>query len=76
MRRKNKKVKSLYLLFIIKRKKFDEFDIELFEDIKSGKRKNILEIKFDIKSFFRYDRLKQNAFGFLKYLDEIPNFNY
>ena len=63
-------------VFIIKKKKFDEFDIELFEDIKSGKRKNVFEEKFAIKSFLRYDRLKQSAFGFLKYLHENPNFNY
>ena len=70
------KIKNKKPVFIIKRKKFDEFDMELFEDIKNGKRKNVFEEKYDIKSFLRYDRLKQSAFGFLKYLNENPNFNY
>ena len=70
------KIKNKKPVLIIKRKKFDEFDNELFEDIKSGKRKNVFEEKFDIKSFLRYERLKQSAFGFLKYLNENPNFNF
>ena len=73
---RKEKIKNKKPVFIIKRKKFDEFDANLFEDIKSGKRKNVFEEKFDVKSLLRYGKLRQSAFGFLKYLNDSPIFNF
>ena len=70
------KIKYKKPVIIIKRNKFDDFDKELFEDIRTGKRKKIFEEKFDVKSALRYTKLRQSAFGFLKYLNENPNFNF
>lgn len=70
------KIKYKKPVIIIKRNKFDDFDKDLFEDIRTGKRKNIFEEKFDVKSVLKYAKLRQSAFGFLKYLNENPNFNF
>ena len=62
--------------FMIRRNKYDDFDLSILDDITSNKRKNVFEENFGVKSYSRYDKLRQNAMSFLKYLNNDPNYNF
>lgn len=72
----NEKINIKRPTFLIRRSKYEDFNLDLFEDIKNNKRKKVFEENFSINSYLRYDKLRQNAISFLKFLDESPNFNY
>lgn len=63
-------------IFIVRRSKFNEFDLSLLEDIKNNKRKNVFEENFGVKSYLRYDKFRQQTMSFMKFLRENPNYNY
>ena len=62
--------------FMVRRSKYDEFDLTILDDIKANKRKNIFEENFGIKYYLKYDKFRHNAMSFLKYLNEDPNYNF
>lgn len=61
---------------MIRRNKYDEVDLSLLEDIKNGKRKNVFDENFDVKSLLRYNKFRHSAISFMKLLDDNPNYNY
>ena len=63
-------------IFIVRRSKFNEFDLSLLEDIKNNKRKNVFGENFGVKSYLRYDKFRQQTMSFMKFLRENPNYNY
>jgi hypothetical protein len=56
--------------------KYDFVVMELFEDIKANRRKNIFEEDFDIKTSTKYNNFRSKAISFIKYLRHNPNYNY
>ena len=62
--------------FMIRRNKYDDFDLSILDDITSNKRKNVFEENFGVKSYLRYDKFRQNALSFLKDLNNNPNYNF
>ena len=73
---KNKINNKTRPIVMTKRNKYDEVDLTLLEDIKAGKRKNVFDENFYIKSILRYDKFRQSAISFMKFLNENPNYNY
>jgi len=55
---------------------YQYIDIDLLEDIKSNKRKNIFEEDFDLKSSTKYNSFRLKAVSFIKSLRHNPNYNY
>lgn len=51
-------------------------DMELLEDIKTNKRKNIFEEDFDLKTSTKYNSFRLQAASFIKSLRHNPNYNY
>ena len=51
-------------------------DIELLEEIKANKRKNIFEEDFDLKTSTKYNSFRVKAISFIKSLRHNPNYNY
>ena len=55
---------------------YQYIDMDLLEDIKSNKRKNIFEEDFDLKSSTKYNSFRVKAVSFIKSLRHNPNYNY
>ena len=56
--------------------KYDLVVMELIEDIKANRRKNIFEEDFNIKASTKYNNFRSKAISFIKYLRHNPNYNY
>ena len=56
--------------------KYDEIDMDLLEDLKANKKKNVFEENFNVKFVSKYDKLRHNYLSFMKSLRENPNYNY
>ena len=56
--------------------KYDLVVMELIEDIKANRRKNIFEEDFNIKTSTKYNNFRSKAISFIKYLRHNPNYNY
>ena len=68
----------IYLINISNYKQniYKYIDIELLEEIKSNKRKNIFEEDFDVRSSNKYNSFRTKAVSFIKSLRHNPNYNY
>lgn len=73
---KNKINNNRRPIVMIRRNKYDEIDLSLLEDIKNGKRKNVFDENFGVKSLLRYNKFRLKAISFMKLLDDNPNYNY
>jgi len=56
--------------------KYDYVVMDLIEDIKNNRRKNIFEEDFNIKTLTKYNNFRSKAISFIKYLRHNPNYNY
>lgn len=56
--------------------KYDFVVMDLLEDIKANRRKNIFEEDFNLKASTKYINFRSKAISFIKYLRHNPNYNY
>ena len=63
-------------VFNYKKNKYQYIDIDLLEEIKANKRKNIFEEDFDLKTDTKYNSFRIKAVSFIKSLRHNPNYNY
>ena len=76
--KKKKKIKDFYGRAAINSRKntFQCIDMNLLEDIKSNKKKNIFDEDFDLKTSTKYSSFRLKAVSFIKSLRHNPNYNY
>lgn len=72
------KTKNFYIRPVsnYNKNKYKYIDIELLEEIKANKRKNIFEEDFDLKTSTKYNSFRVKAISFIKSLRHNPNYNY
>ena len=72
------KTKSFFVrpVSLYGKNKYHYIDVELVEDIKSNKRKNVFEEDFDVKTSSKYNLFRVKAVSFIKSLRHNPNYNY
>ena len=72
------KIKNFYGRSVVNYRKnnYKYIDVELVEDLKQNKRKNIFEEDFDLKSSSKYNSFRIQAVSFIKSLRRNPNYNY
>ena len=72
------KIKNFYGRAVVNYRKnnYKYIDVELIEDLKQNKRKNIFEEDFDLKSSSKYNSFRIQAVSFIKSLRRNPNYNY
>ena len=59
-----------------RKNKYQFVDMDLLEDIKANKRKNVFEEDFDLKTSTKYNSFRLQAASFIKSLRHNPNYNY